>query len=266
MLLLQSGGTHINQLSMGGEMLPVSGVGPCGCPLPKGEMFRMPSNGTYRTKVPYRERAFKLGRAAGRKIATAVHRGLVSVGCQTVDTDNDEGGPVPKNAGGDAGKGGQVGIKPGCELMGEGRDAIRSRGSKNKCGEGSASKTREGEVDNTGCKSRRETGGVTNMNEIREVTWKEIHANKSRGSEIKCGEGSASKTGDALTGKGRVDNTGCGPKEYSLHVVGLLLLQRSTNCTHSSCPPQWGPVSTVFWGRPAKWTRWLAGAAAIKSG
>ena len=31
-----------------------------------------------------------------------------------------------------------------------------------------------------------------------------------------------------------------GPKEYSLHVVGLLLLQRSTNCTHSSCPPQWG--------------------------
>ena len=41
-------------------------------------------------------------------------------------------------------------------------------------------------------------------------------------------------------------------KEYSLHVVGLLLLQRSTNCTHSSCPPQWGPVSTVFWaGRPS---------------
>ena len=25
-------------------------------------------------------------------MATAVHRGLVSVGCQTVDTDNDEGG------------------------------------------------------------------------------------------------------------------------------------------------------------------------------
>ena len=89
----------------------------------------MPSNGTYRTKVPYREGAFKLGRAAGRKIATAVHRGLVSVGCQTVDTDNDEGGAVPKNAGGDAGKGEQVGIKPGCELMGVGRDAIRSRGS-----------------------------------------------------------------------------------------------------------------------------------------
>ena len=159
MLLLQLGGTHINQLSMGGEMLPVSGVGPCGCPLPEGEMFCMPSNGTYRTKVPYREGAFKLGRAAGRKIATAVHRELVSVGCQTVDTDNDEGGPVPKNAGGDAGKGEQVGIKPGCKLIGEGRDAIRSRGSKNKCGEGSASKTREGEVDNTGCKSRRETGG-----------------------------------------------------------------------------------------------------------
>ena len=52
----------------------------------------MPPNGTYRTKVPYREGAFKLGRAAGKKIATAVHRGLVSVGCQTVDTDNDEGG------------------------------------------------------------------------------------------------------------------------------------------------------------------------------
>ena len=47
------------------------------------------------------------------------------------------------------------------------------------------------------------------MNEIREVTWKEIHANKSRGSKNKCGEGSASKTGDAVTGKGRVDNTGC---------------------------------------------------------
>ena len=28
--------------------------------------------------------------------------------------------------------------------------------------------------------------------------------------------------------------------------------QRSTNCTHPSCPPQWGPVSTVFWaGRPS---------------
>ena len=50
-----------------------------------------------------------------------------------------------------------------------------------------------------------------------------------------------------------------GPKEYSLHVVGLLLLQRSTNCTHSSCPPQWGPVSTVFWaGRPSEPVGWLA--------
>ena len=102
-----------------------------------------------------------------------------------------------------------MGIKPGCELMGEGKDAIRSRGSKNKCGEGSASKTREGEVDNTGCKSRRETGGVTNMNEIREVTWKEIHAIRSRGPKIKSGEGLASKTGDAVTGKGMVNNTGC---------------------------------------------------------
>ena len=53
-------------------------------------------------------------------------------------------------------------------------------------------------------------------------------------------------------------NDGC-PKEYSLHVVGLLLLQRSTNCTHSSCPPQWGPVSTVFWaGRPSGPAGWLA--------
>ena len=65
--------------------------------------------------------------------------------------------------------------------------------------------------------------------------------------------------------------------------------QRSTNCTHSSCPPQWGPVSTVFLGRPAKRInninnnvvlnvvnvvlnihasdiKLLAGAAAIKSG
>ena len=81
------------------------------------------------------------------------------MGCQTVDTDNDEGGPVPKNTGGDAEKGEQVGMKPGCELMGEGGNAIRSKGSKNKCVEESASKTREGEVDNTGCKSRRETGG-----------------------------------------------------------------------------------------------------------
>ena len=49
------------------------------------------------------------------------------------------------------------------------------------------------------------------------------------------------------------------PKEYSIHVVGLLLLQRSTNCTHSSCPPQWGPVSTVFWaGRPSGPAGWLA--------
>ena len=35
--------------------------------------------------------------------------------------------------------------------------------------------------------------------------------------------------------------------------------QRSTNCTHSSCPPQWGPVSTVFWaGRPSGPAGWLA--------
>ena len=91
---------------MGSEMLPVSGDGPCGCSLPEGETFFMPSNGTYCTKVSYRERAFKLGRAAGRKIATAVHRGRVSVGCPTVDMDSDEAGPVPKNRGGDAGRGG----------------------------------------------------------------------------------------------------------------------------------------------------------------
>ena len=35
--------------------------------------------------------------------------------------------------------------------------------------------------------------------------------------------------------------------------------QRSTNCTHSSCPPQWMPVSTVFWtGRPSGPAAWLA--------
>ena len=67
-------------------------------------------------------------------------------------------------------------------------------------GEGSASKTGdevtgEGVVDNTGCKSRRESGGVTIMNEIREVTWKEVYAIRSRGPKNKCGEGSASKTG-----------------------------------------------------------------------
>ena len=37
-----------------------------------------------------------------------------------------------------------------------------------------------------------------------------------------------------------------GPKEYSLHVVGLLLLQRSTNCTHSSCPRNGGPFLPFF--------------------
>ena len=133
----------------------------------------MPSNGTYRTKVPYSERAFKLGKA-GRKNATAVYRGRVSVGCQTVDTDNDEGGLVPNNTGGDAGRGEQVGMTPGCEL------------------------TREGGVDNTGCKSRRESGGgVTNVNEVRKVTWEEIHAIRSRGS------------------KGGVDNTGCKSRKES---------------------------------------------------
>ena len=35
--------------------------------------------------------------------------------------------------------------------------------------------------------------------------------------------------------------------------------QCSTNCTHSSCPSQWGPVSTVFWaGRPSGPAGWLA--------
>ena len=35
--------------------------------------------------------------------------------------------------------------------------------------------------------------------------------------------------------------------------------QRSTNCTHPSCTPQWGPVSTVFWAsRPSGPTGWLA--------
>ena len=158
---------------MGSEMLPVSGDGPCGCSLPEGETFFMPSNGTYCTKVPYRERAFKLGRAAGRKIATAIYRGRVSVGCPTVDMDSDEGGPVPKNRGGDAGGGEQVGTKPGCELLGE--DVIRSRGPKYNCREGSVSKAGdvvmgEGGGGNTGCKSRRESGGATNVNEIREVT------------------------------------------------------------------------------------------------
>ena len=57
-------------------------------------------------------------------------------------------------------------------------------------------------MDNTGCKSKRESGGVTNVNEIREVTWKEIHAIRSSGSKNKCGEGSALKTGDVVTGEG----------------------------------------------------------------
>ena len=41
--------------------------------------------------------------------------------------------------------------------------------------------------------------------------------------------------------------------------------QRSINCTHPSCPRNGGPFLPFLRGRPAKWTRWLAGAAAIKS-
>ena len=157
----------------------------------------MPSNGTYRTKVPYSERAFKLERAAGRKNATAVYRGRVSVGCQTVDTDNDEGGLVPKNTSGDAGRGEQVGMTPGCELTGKGG------------------------VDNTGCKSRKESGGVTNVNEVRKVTWEEIHAIRSRGSKNKGGEGSASNMGGVVTREGGVDNTGCKSRRESGGVTNV---------------------------------------------
>ena len=107
-------------------------------------------------------------------------------------------------------------------IDGGGGDAIRSRGSKMLMGEGSVSKTGEGGVDNTGCESRRESGGVTNVNEIREVTWKEIHAIRSRGSKNKCGEGSVSKMGDVVTGEGGgVDNTGCRSRRESGGVTNV---------------------------------------------
>ena len=57
-----------------------------------------------------------------------------------------------------------------------------------------------------------------------------------------------------------------GPKEYSLHVVGLLLLNAAQIVLTPPAPPPMGARFYRFLGRPAKWTRWLAGAAAIKSG
>ena len=61
----------------------------------------------------------------------------------------------------------------------------------------------------------------------------------------------------------RVDVIDCGSKEYSLHVVGLLL-HTAAQIVLTPPAPAMGAVSTVFLGRPAKWTRWLTGAAAIK--
>ena len=60
-------------------------------------------------------------------------------------------------------------------------------------------------------------------------------------------------------------NTNRGPKEYSLHVVGLLLLNAAQIVLTPPAPRNGGRFY-CFLGRPAKWTRWLAGAAAIKSG
>ena len=45
-------------------------------------------------------------------------------------------------------------------------------------------------------------GGVTNVNEIMEVTCEEIHAIRSRGSKNKGGEGSASNIGGVVTREG----------------------------------------------------------------
>ena len=56
-----------------------------------------------------------------------------------------------------------------------------------------------------------------------------------------------------------------GPKEYSLHAVGLLLLN-AAQIVLTPPAPAMGARIYRFLGRPAKWTRWLAGAAAIKSG
>ena len=90
-------------------------------------------------------------------------------------------------------EGGTGGDQTWVRIVGGGGDVIRSRGPKHNCGEGSVSKTGdvvmgEGGVGNTGCKSRRESGGgVTNVNEIREVTWKEKQTPCSLVIDIKVG-------------------------------------------------------------------------------
>ena len=56
-----------------------------------------------------------------------------------------------------------------------------------------------------------------------------------------------------------------GPKEYSLHAVGLLL-HTAAQIVLTPPAPRNGCPFLPFLGRPAKCTRWLAGAAAIKSG
>ena len=54
------------------------------------------------------------------------------------------------------------------------------------------------------------------------------------------------------------DNNGNGSKTVQPTCGWPDAAQRSTNCTHPSCPPQWGPVSTVFWaGRPSGLAGWL---------
>ena len=52
-------------------------------------------------------------------------------------------------------------------------------------------------------------------------------------------------------------------KGYSLHVVGLLLLNSAQIVPTPPAPRNGGPFQ-LFLDRPVKWTRWLAGA--IKSG
>ena len=71
--------------------------------------------------------------------------------------------------------------------------------------------------------------------------------------------------GDADYIEGVDDVIERGPKEYNLHVVGLLL-HTAAQIVLTLLPPAMGARFYRFLGRPARWTCWLAGAAAIKSG
>ena len=52
------------------------------------------------------------------------------------------------------------------------------------------------------------------------------------------------------------NNSMCTVQKGTVYTCWTVAAQSSTNCT---CPPQWGPVSTIFWaGRPSGPAGWLA--------